>query len=59
VTARRLAVIGVPSSAGAFASGQELAPGALREAGLLARLRGSGLEVDDQASAGSGVRFVS
>ena len=47
MTARRLSVIGVPSSAGAFANGQELAPGALREAGLLDRLRERGLDVED------------
>jgi arginase len=47
VSSRRLAVIGVPSSAGAFANGQELAPRALRDAGLLTRLRGSGLDVED------------
>jgi arginase len=47
VIARRLSVIGVPSSAGAFASGQELAPAALREAGLLPRLSGLGLDVED------------
>jgi arginase len=42
-----LAVLGVPSSAGAFAPGQERAPAALREAGLLDRLRTAGVEVDD------------
>jgi len=47
VIPRRLSVIGVPSSAGAFANGQELAPGALREAGLVTRLRAQGLEVED------------
>jgi arginase len=40
-------VIGVPSSAGAYAIGQEAAPAALRAAGLVARLRGAGAEVDD------------
>jgi arginase len=42
-----LGVIGVPTSAGAFAPGQEQAPAALREAGLLDRLRWSGVEVRD------------
>jgi arginase len=40
-------VIGVPSSAGAHHAGQELAPAALRAAGLLARLREAGVEVAD------------
>jgi arginase len=42
-----LAVLGVPTSAAAFAPGQELAPAALREAGLLDQLSASGLEVAD------------
>jgi arginase len=42
-----LGVLGVPTSAGAFAPGQELAPGALREAGLLDRLGAGGVEVAD------------
>jgi arginase len=37
----------VPTSAGAFAPGQERAPEALREAGLLDSLRRSGIEVRD------------
>lgn len=44
---RNLAVIGVPSSAGAFANGQEEAPAALRAAGLIDRLRAAGADVDD------------
>jgi arginase len=40
-------VIGVPASAGAFAPGQEQAPAALREAGLVALLRDAGIEVSD------------
>jgi arginase len=40
-------VIGVPTSAGAFAPGQEQAPRALREAGLLEFLTSSGDEVRD------------
>jgi arginase len=42
-----LTVLGVPTSAGAFAPGQERAPQALREAGLLDRLRAGGVEVRD------------
>jgi len=34
-----LGLIGVPSSAGAHGPGQEKAPGALRQAGLLGALR--------------------
>jgi arginase len=44
---RKLTVIGVPSSAGAFANGQEQAPAALRAAGLIDGLRASGVDVDD------------
>ena len=44
---RRIGVIGVPTSAGAFAPGQERAPGALREAGLVELLRSGGAEVRD------------
>jgi arginase len=42
-----LAVLGVPSSAGAHHAGQDLAPGALRERGLIDRLRADGLQVVD------------
>jgi arginase len=45
----RLAVIGAPTSAGAFAPGQEDAPAALREAGLLEALRAAGRDVADRA----------
>jgi arginase len=45
---RRVALIGVPTSAGAFAPGQEQAPAALRAAGLVAALEGAGLEVEDR-----------
>jgi arginase len=45
--ARRVVVIGVPTSAGAFAPGQEQAPAALRAAGLLEALAEAGLEVED------------
>jgi arginase len=42
-----LTVLGVPTSAGAFAPGQEKAPAALREAGLVAALEARGREVTD------------
>jgi arginase len=45
---RPLGVIGVPTSAGAFAPGQEQAPRALREAGLLDRMRDAGIAVNDR-----------
>jgi len=48
MSSRPLAVIGVPSSAGGRSVGLEEAPGALRNAGLVARLRASGLSVADQ-----------
>jgi arginase len=44
---RSIAIVGVPSSAGAYAPGQEQAPQALRAAGLLERLRSRGVEVID------------
>jgi arginase len=44
---RMLEMIGVPSSMGAFAPGQEKAPAALRAAGLMERLAASGLDVAD------------
>ena len=43
-----LALIGVPSSAGARRTGQELAPAAFRAAGLTERLRGLGFDVLDE-----------
>lgn len=42
-----LSVLGVPTSAGAFAPGQERAPAALREAGLVAALEQCGVDVQD------------
>ncbi len=42
-----IGLIGVPSSAGAHGPGQEKAPAALRQAGLLGALRETGLEVED------------
>ena len=44
---RCLALIGVPSSAGARRTGQERAPAAFRNARLLERLRDAGLDVAD------------
>ncbi len=45
---RPLAIIGAPSSAGAFAPGQEQAPAALRRAGLIAGLCGLGRAARDR-----------
>lgn len=42
-----LVVIGAPSSAGAYAPGQEKAPAALRSAGLIERMRAGGHRVED------------
>jgi arginase len=44
---RAIDVIGVPSSMGAFAPGQERAPRALRDAGLIEGLTGAGFDVRD------------
>jgi arginase len=44
---RGLAVIGVPSSAGSYAAGQDQAPQALWAAGLVEALAGAGLDVVD------------
>jgi arginase len=44
---RPLGLIGVPTSAGAFAPGQEQAPRALRDAGLVDALERSGVAVHD------------
>jgi arginase len=46
--ARRVGVIGVPTSAAAFAPGQERAPAALRDAGLVEKLAAAGVEVSDR-----------
>ena len=48
---RPLALIGVPSSAGAYSPGQEKAPRALREAGLAAGLEAAGFTVRDDGDA--------
>jgi arginase len=45
LTTRKVAVFGVPTAAGAAAPGLERAPFALREAGLLDRLRATGVRV--------------
>ena len=47
MSAQQLAVIGVPSGAGACGVGQEQAPAALRAAGLLEMLGRAGFDVDD------------
>jgi arginase len=47
VTTRRVAVIGVASSAGTHHAGQEQAPAALRAGGLLERLRAAGVTIED------------
>jgi len=43
----RISVVGVPSSAGSYAAGQDQAPGALRSAGLVEALVAAGREVRD------------
>jgi arginase len=47
MTGRALGLIGAPTSAGAFAPGQEDAPAAVRDAGIVARLREAEIEVID------------
>jgi len=44
---KKIALIGAPSSAAAFAPGTEKSPAALRAAGLLERLQSAGYEVTD------------
>ena len=46
--ARQISVLGVPTSAGSHNPGQELAPAAWREAGLVDGLRAAGLDVEDR-----------
>jgi arginase len=48
VTSRRVALIGVASSAGTHHAGQDRAPAALRAAGFIERLRAAGLTVQDR-----------
>jgi arginase len=43
-----IGLVGAPTSAGAFAPGQEDAPAALRDAGLVTALRAAGLQVTDR-----------
>jgi arginase len=43
----RISILGVPSSAASYAAGQDLAPAALRAAGLVEALTASGLDVHD------------
>jgi arginase len=44
---RQYALLGAPSAAGTHGPGQELAPSAVRAAGLVERLRGLGVDVED------------
>jgi arginase len=53
----RLALVGAPSSAGAYAPGQEQAPAALREAGLVGFLESAGWTVEDRGDV-PGFRWV-
>jgi arginase len=53
--AKKLGLIGVPTSMGAFAPGQEKGPRALRKADLFGRLSRAGVEVVDHED-GGGVR---
>src|SRR2546421_5369641 len=48
VPARLISVLGVPTSAGSHNPGQEKAPAAWREAGLVGGLRAAGLDVEDR-----------
>jgi arginase len=48
VHAPLISVLGVPTSAGSHNPGQELAPAAWREAGLIGELRAAGLDVEDR-----------
>jgi arginase len=45
---RTIGLVGAPSSAGAFAPGQEQAPAALRDVGLVSSLQAAGLRVEDR-----------
>jgi len=47
MTSSRTALIGVPSSAGGRRTGQDGAPASIRAAGLLERLRATGLDISD------------
>ncbi|WP_085027429.1 arginase family protein [Ensifer aridi] len=50
--ARTLSIIGAPSSAGAYAPGQEKAPSTFRHHGLVSQLERSGLDVVDRGDVG-------
>lgn len=54
---RRYALLGVPSAAGTHGPGQDLAPSAVRAAGLIERLRTRGVEVHDHGDLPA-VRFA-
>jgi arginase len=56
--APRVAVIGVPSSAGAHHAGQDLAPAALRAHGFVDRLAATGVEVEDRGDVAGAVFAV-
>jgi arginase len=51
-------VIGVPTSAGAHHAGQDRAPAALRQAGLIGRLQAAGLAVTDAGDLAGGLFAV-
>jgi arginase family enzyme len=51
-------IIGVPTSAGAHHAGQDRAPAALRKAGLVERLTGAGVSVDDSGDLPGGMFAV-
>lgn len=54
---RRYSLLGVPSAAGTHGPGQDLAPSAVRAAGLIERLRDRGAEVEDHGDLPA-VRFA-
>ena len=56
--AKKLGLIGVPTSMGAFAPGQERGPGALRDADLIERLSRAGVEVVDYGDGGGGAALA-
>jgi arginase len=48
LSVRTISVVGVPNSAGSYAAGQDLAPQALRSAGLIDALTAAGVDVRDE-----------
>jgi len=56
--APRVAIIGVPTSAGAHHAGQDLAPAALRAHGFTGRLAAAGVEVEDRGDVAGAVFAV-